>query len=94
MASTHSYSSEIALTRLESSGAAHVEDVQQVDEIGATAATQRPQQFSLPPVDGGRDAWLCLAGCFFIEALVWGGFSGFLLFLSLGEGRGLGEWEL
>lgn len=29
-------------------------------------------EFSLPPVDGGRDAWLCLLGCFFIEAFVWG----------------------
>ena len=29
-------------------------------------------EFSLAPVDGGKDAWLCLAGCFFIEALVWG----------------------
>lgn len=30
------------------------------------------QEFSLPRVDGGRNAWLCLAGCFCIEALVWG----------------------
>ena len=30
------------------------------------------QEFSLPPADGGRDAWLFLAGCFAIEALVWG----------------------
>lgn len=29
-------------------------------------------EFSLPPVDGGRDAWLFLTACFFIEALVWG----------------------
>lgn len=27
---------------------------------------------SLPPVDGGKDAWLFLAACFAIEALVWG----------------------
>lgn len=26
----------------------------------------------LPPVDGGKDAWLFLAACFVIEALVWG----------------------
>lgn len=26
----------------------------------------------LPPVDGGKDAWLFLAACFLIEALVWG----------------------
>ncbi len=28
--------------------------------------------FSLPRVDGGKDAWLFLAGCFTVEALVWG----------------------
>ncbi|PGG99221.1 hypothetical protein AJ79_08651 [Helicocarpus griseus UAMH5409] len=35
---------------------------------------QSPQQqeFSLPPADGGIRAWLFLAGCFCIEALVWG----------------------
>ncbi|KAK3494904.1 major facilitator superfamily domain-containing protein [Neurospora hispaniola] len=26
----------------------------------------------LPPVDGGKDAWLFLAACFVVEALVWG----------------------
>lgn len=26
----------------------------------------------LPRVDGGKDAWLVLAGCFVLEALVWG----------------------
>lgn len=29
-------------------------------------------EFSLPPVDTGKDAWLFLAACFVIEALVWG----------------------
>ncbi len=28
--------------------------------------------FSLPRADGGKDAWLFLAGAFAIEALVWG----------------------
>jgi hypothetical protein len=28
--------------------------------------------FSLPPVDGGKDAWLFLAAAFIVEALVWG----------------------
>lgn len=27
---------------------------------------------SLPQVDGGKDAWMFLAACFMIEALVWG----------------------
>ncbi|KAF4635406.1 hypothetical protein G7Y89_g2692 [Cudoniella acicularis] len=29
-------------------------------------------EFSLPQADGGKDAWLFLAACFVIEALVWG----------------------
>ncbi|KAI6081127.1 major facilitator superfamily domain-containing protein [Hypoxylon rubiginosum] len=30
------------------------------------------QEFSLPPVDGGKAAWLFLAACWVVEALVWG----------------------
>lgn len=30
------------------------------------------EQGPLPRVDGGKDAWLFLAGCFLIEALTWG----------------------
>lgn len=30
------------------------------------------QDFSLPPVDGGKDAWFFLAACFMLEGLVWG----------------------
>jgi hypothetical protein len=26
----------------------------------------------LPRADGGKDAWLVLAGCFVLEVLVWG----------------------
>jgi len=29
---------------------------------------------SLPPVDGGKDAWLFLAASFMVEALIWGEF--------------------
>ena len=40
---------------------------------GSLWENDRPtQEFSLPPVDGGKYAWLFLAGCFTIEALVWG----------------------
>ncbi|KAF2278820.1 MFS general substrate transporter [Westerdykella ornata] len=28
--------------------------------------------FSLPPTDGGKDAWLFLFACFILEALIWG----------------------
>ncbi|KAJ5081277.1 hypothetical protein NUU61_009541 [Penicillium alfredii] len=30
------------------------------------------REFSLPPVDRGKDAWLCLMGGFFLEVMVWG----------------------
>ena len=47
-----------------------------VDEshVGTTGSqVQLPEtQASLPAVDGGKEAWLFLAGSFFIEALVWG----------------------
>jgi hypothetical protein len=32
----------------------------------------REQNQQLPPMDGGKDAWLFLAACFMIEALIWG----------------------
>jgi len=38
---------------------------QQLDE-------QHGLEFSLPQADGGKDAWLFLAACFIVEALVWG----------------------
>jgi hypothetical protein len=28
--------------------------------------------YSLPRVDGGKQAWLFLSACFMLEALVWG----------------------
>lgn len=34
--------------------------------------TGERHEFSLPPVDRGKDAWLFLAACFTVEALVWG----------------------
>ena len=38
----------------------------------AAEPIERGQAFSLPEADGGRDAWLFLAGCFMVEAMVWG----------------------
>lgn len=31
-------------------------------------------EFSLPPVDGGKDAWLFLFAAFILEILVWGNY--------------------
>ena len=38
--------------------------------------------FSLPRVDGGKDAWFFLAAAFMSEALVWGKLPGFSLVVS------------
>lgn len=44
-----------------------------IPEEGLSSSPDGDQQeFSLPPVDGGKHAWLFLAACFAIEALVWG----------------------
>lgn len=39
--------------------------------VGIDNAVGNPE-FSLPEADGGKEAWLFLAACFMIEALVWG----------------------
>lgn len=31
--------------------------------------------FSLPPTDGGKDAWLFLLACFMLEGLIWGPYA-------------------
>ena len=36
------------------------------------------EQLVLPKADGGRQAWLVLTACFFIEALIWGKSIAFL----------------
>jgi hypothetical protein len=42
------------------------------DENGATWSANGSVAVSLPRADGGKDAWLFLASCFMLEALVWG----------------------
>ena len=41
-------------------------------EDNGDRVSSNPNDSSLPAVDGGRDAWLFLAACFVVEALVWG----------------------
>jgi hypothetical protein len=41
-------------------------------EAGQSENTAGNPEFSLPKADGGKDAWLFLAACFTVEALVWG----------------------
>lgn len=43
-----------------------------IAESGPATAHEASHEFLLPPVDGGKDAWLFLAAAFAIEALVWG----------------------
>jgi hypothetical protein len=40
-------------------------------ESGNTAVSEE-KGGTIPRADGGRDAWLFLAGCFVFEALIWG----------------------
>ncbi|GAP88482.1 putative major facilitator superfamily transporter protein [Rosellinia necatrix] len=37
-----------------------------------TRTLHRNAEFSLPPVDSGKEAWLFLAACFVVDALIWG----------------------
>ncbi|MCJ1479641.1 hypothetical protein MMC13_008327 [Lambiella insularis] len=73
MASTHG--DDIELVELnQATSSTHEETGQQVlqQHLTSTPGEVQGQEFSLPQADGGRDAWLFLAGCFAIEALVWG----------------------
>jgi hypothetical protein len=39
---------------------------------GTGARSEDLQTHSLPPTDGGKDAWLYLFSCFMLEAMIWG----------------------
>ncbi|KAH8690013.1 MFS monocarboxylate transporter [Talaromyces proteolyticus] len=47
-------------------------EMQNLRPEGQDSAIEASEMRQLPPVDGGKDAWLFLAACFIIEALVWG----------------------
>lgn len=51
--------------------AVSIEQELTVFEQGDETAEREAAQ-SLPRVDGGKDAWLFLAACFMLEALIWG----------------------
>lgn len=44
-------------------------------------------EFSLAPADGGKDAWLFLAACFILEALVWGELKEYVSYGAYGAFR-------
>ena len=37
-----------------------------------SVSAENAAAYHIPPADHGKAAWLFLAGCFFIEGLVWG----------------------
>lgn len=41
-------------------------------EVSSRDSVADYHEMDLPPVDRGRRAWLFLAACFMIEALIWG----------------------
>ncbi|EUC36594.1 hypothetical protein COCCADRAFT_34112 [Bipolaris zeicola 26-R-13] len=70
MASTQSAQSDLTLSphNLAPSTLDDIELFQHTDND----APHNEAAFSLPPTDGGKDAWLCLFGCFMLEAMIWG----------------------
>ncbi|XP_014553060.1 hypothetical protein COCVIDRAFT_40850 [Bipolaris victoriae FI3] len=70
MASTQSAQSDLTLSphNLAPSTLDDIELFQHTDND----AYHNEAAFSLPPTDGGKDAWLCLFGCFMLEAMIWG----------------------
>lgn len=67
-------SSELALTNLGSARSSGYEEDGQQSAYSRRSREVAPEleQAALAPVDGGRQAWMFLVGCFFIEALIWG----------------------
>jgi hypothetical protein len=70
MSSNHS--TQVALT----SYSQHLSSATATDVEYLRRDTDQPVNsedgFSLPPTDGGKDAWLCLFACFMLEAMIWG----------------------
>lgn len=51
--------------------AATLADVELLPQ-GADTLAGSEEGHSLPPTDGGKDAWLFLFSCFMLEAMIWG----------------------
>ncbi|KAH8645203.1 MFS general substrate transporter [Alternaria alternata] len=70
MASTQSTQVDLTTYPQQPSSAATT-DIELLQENNQSQPTS-DNGFSLPPTDGGRDAWLCLFSCFMLEAMIWG----------------------
>ncbi|UPX20785.1 uncharacterized protein EKO05_0011005 [Ascochyta rabiei] len=65
-------STEIELTpQTQNSSTGTLTDVELLP-TGAGMPPESEEGHSLPPTDGGKDAWLFLFSCFMLEALIWG----------------------
>ncbi|KAK2744377.1 hypothetical protein FQN57_004272 [Myotisia sp. PD_48] len=70
---TNTNSSAIQLQDWSPVSTPRLEEEREEEEAGANVILHRTEhEFSLPRADGGLRAWLFLAGCFLVEALVWG----------------------
>lgn len=77
-------STEIELTpQTQNPSTATLFDVELLPE-GAAMPSDRGEGHSLPPTDGGKDAWLFLFTCFMLEAMIWGTWYGHLQALMTG----------
>jgi hypothetical protein len=70
MASNSTIEIELA-AQMQSASAATLTDVELLPH-GAETPTGSEAGHSLPPTDGGKDAWLFLFSCFMLEAMIWG----------------------
>jgi hypothetical protein len=50
------------------------ENDQDLETLNVFGRAEDGEVFSLPPADGGKDAWLFLASCVIFEAVSWGEF--------------------
>ncbi|CAI6237884.1 unnamed protein product [Periconia digitata] len=57
-----------------------MDDLEIQSEVQPNTDVSTATNGPLPPVDGGRDAWLVLSSCFLLRALVWGFPYGFGVF--------------
>jgi hypothetical protein len=73
---TRHLSTEVVNTTKQSFGPNATESNYNSDQAIISGDDESPPagitEFSLPPVDRGKDAWLFLAACCVLEALVWG----------------------
>lgn len=70
MQTPHTRESDYAASR--DSSAMKSDQTSDVELVGHSSSIEATSGSSLLPADGGKDAWLFLAGSFVIEGLVWG----------------------